>query len=102
VPIRLVESGVTDTRCLPLINIPVHGRFFTTRATESSVVVVEGNDEDRINSSATPIRVRLLQELLGRSFAVINDNYLKRAGAVSLIELEIVPVPIIIPRAAGA
>jgi hypothetical protein len=102
VSIRLVESGVTDTICLPLINIPVHGRFFTTRATESGVVVVEGNDEDRINSSATPIRVRLLKVLFGRSFAVIDDYDFKRAGAVSLIELEIVSVPIIIPRAAGA
>jgi hypothetical protein len=43
-----------------------------------------------------------LEELFGWSFAVVDNNYLKRAGAVSLIELEIVPIPIIIPRTGGA
>jgi hypothetical protein len=43
-----------------------------------------------------------LKVLFGRSFAVIDDYNLKCAGAVSLIELEIVPIPIIVPVATGA
>jgi hypothetical protein len=55
VSIRLVEGGVTDAICLPLVDVPIHMRLFTTRATKPGVVVVEGDDQDRINPAASPV-----------------------------------------------
>jgi hypothetical protein len=55
VSVRLVKSGVADAICLPLVNIPIYGRIFTTRATEPSMVVVQSDNEDRINASATSV-----------------------------------------------
>jgi hypothetical protein len=74
VSVWLVKSSVTDAVSLSAVDVSVDGWFFATRPAQSGVVVVEGNDEDRVYSPTTSVRVGLLEELFGGSLAVIDDD----------------------------
>jgi hypothetical protein len=74
VSIRLVESSVTDAVGLSAVDVSVQRRFFATRPAQPGVVIVDSNDEDRVYSPTTSVRVGALEELFGGSLAVIDDN----------------------------
>jgi hypothetical protein len=102
VSVRLVESGVTDAVGLSAVDVSVDWWFFATRPAQSGVVVVEGNDEDRVYSPTTSVGVGVLEELFGGSLVMIDDNDLQCTWSASLIELEIITIPVGTPRTSGA
>jgi hypothetical protein len=95
----LFEGGVTDTFGLPTVNVTEHGWVFAARTAQTNLVVVEGDHEDWIDPSTSTVGVRFLEVLFRGSLAVIDDYDLKRAGAISLIEFEVIPVTVVAPRA---
>jgi hypothetical protein len=66
------------------------------------VVFVNGNDENRVYSPTTSLRVGVLEELFDGSLAVIDDNDFQRARPVSLIELEFASSRLVGPWTSGA